>query len=400
MVSSASVIAAAVGYVFNPLIVGRALGPEGIAVLGAFLSLNFALSFAQTPVGFVLTRYAAQYNANQKPGMVATLITRSFKKLSTYALILFIPLAVLSPWLADYLNLKSVTPVLAAVLLAYVGLLLTMVRAPLQGLLRFSRFSLVLLADPISRLLFGASLLWVGRGLSGAMAAYVSGYLAAMALALWVLRDILWHSPKEPVDHLEILASAVPVGMYSLYLAFALSVDGLLVKHYFPDTRAGFYMAASTLSKMVFIVIHPVATVSFSLMCDAVARNEHVLKLFVKNLALTSFICIFFVAASFLFPTLIVNFTYGSEFAQTIPLLPFACLALIPFLFTLNFSNYCLARKTRTFVYGLMVGALLQFLMIVFYHQTLMQVLLAYGVGGIAQCLLSIAFSFSEGIKK
>jgi O-antigen/teichoic acid export membrane protein len=400
LVIAASLAGAVVSYVFNPLFLAPLLGKEGIATVGAFLFLYFALSFPQRPAGITIAKYVAHHQAQGSPGQAATVIANSLKKLLQYGFFAGIAVSLFSRPLARYLNLDSVFPVLAAVILAYAGLIFTAVLSSLQGLLRFRAYALLWLLDPVFRLFFGAGLVLAGFRISGVFFGYIGGYLAATGVGLWCLRSLLRYPRKEPVNPREMYAYSLPACAYSAYMAFVMSADGLMAKHYFPAAEAGIYVAASTIAKMMFVVIIPLINVSFSFMSDAVARRESPDHFLAKTLRYAAAGSVLMTLLSFAAPSLLIRLTYGPEFTAAGAILPLTVLALIPPAFAFIYSHYCMARNAGLFVYGLALGSVIHVMLLLLLHGSLFQLVLASAGGGMAECVLCVAMDFAGRGKK
>lgn len=394
LVTAASLVAAAISYIYNPFLIAPILGPKNIAVLGTFLFLTYALSFPQQPVSMTLIRFISHYAALHKPNKIAALIRHTLRRFTLYSVIATGFLLMVAPYLRNFLNLKTLLPILGAILLAYFGLVRSIVWTSLQGQLQFGRYSTVTILDPVFRLLLGGCLVVFGKNVWGAMLGYVGGYLASTLCALWSLRQTLFLPSQEALEHKAMRSFSIPAWIYSAYLAFAWSVDGLMVKHYFSDIEAGYYVAAATLAKMMFIIVTPIANVTFSMICNAISRKENTSSTLLKSLALTTGACAIFVSGYYLLAERVLNFTYGEQFLTAASFLPALTLAYVPFAVIYIYSGYFLASGRAFFAYGLVAGALAELAFMVLFHNTLFQIILCVGVGGLIQIGLSSLASF------
>jgi O-antigen/teichoic acid export membrane protein len=389
--------AAVIGYLFNPFWAAPRLGPEGIAVLGTFLYLNFVFAFPQRPVDTGLVRTVAHHTATGQGGQLAALLNDAFKRLWRYGLAAGAALAVVSPVLTRFLKLDSPGPVLAAIALGLAGLVLTGFRAPILARLRVGQYSSVLLADVLTRLALGVALLAAGFHVWGAMLAYLGGTLAAVVLSFLFVRPLLAGPTERPTEDVaRILVSVRPVFVYSFFVAVALGLDGIMAKHYFDEFNAGIYMAASTLAKMMFIVVSPIASVSFSGFCNAAARGQPITPLFLRSLMLTLAACVAAIIVSGFFSSVIVRLTYGTAFADAAALLPYTCLAFVPLAFLLIIANYYFTFERSAFLWGLAVGAVLQIALMGWHHGTAYALVASYGGGVALQCALAVIFGMRK----
>ena len=388
LITAASLVGAATSYIFNPILIAPTLGPQGIARLGAYHYLYYALSFPQRPVSLTLIHYLSQYRAQDKPQQAEALVSQGFRLLAIYGLLTCLLLAMVSRPIALYLNLDSKDPVLAAIALAYVGLLFTALLADLQGLFRFPEYAAALLADPAVRLAAGTLFMSLGFAVRGAMAAYIVGYMVASIIAAWFLRHFFSRRGQELIDVRGMAAYSLPAFLYSAYLGFLTSADVLFAKHYFMDSAAGIYVAVASLVKVAFVVVLPLASVSFAYMSDAVSRTKSAVKILRRTLWLTSLGCLAMLGICFVFPSVLIRLTYGPQFTDAVALLPYAALAQIPGILTVIYCHYCLARRDSRFVRGLAWGVALHVGLLLLYHDTLRELIFTWGAGCLLQLVL------------
>jgi len=390
LVLAAALLSALVSYVFNPFFIAPRVGPEGIAVVGAFLYLFYALSFPQRPISLTITKYISHFNAQDEPGIVATVLVNSLRKLFLFGVPLSMLLAVCAAPIASYLNLESIWPVVAAIALGLVGLFFTAVLAVLQGLLRFQDYALCWVIDPTFRLIGGIVLIVMGWGVAGALLGYVIGYLVAIALALWLLRDLVFRKNKKAFNHLEMYAYSVPVCVFSAYVAFVMSADVLIAKHYFSDRDAGIFVAASTLAKIMFVVIMPLNGVAFAMMSDAVARGQEIKSLFFKTLGFALVGGLLVIGSYHLLSDAVIRYTYGLQFMEAAALLSLATLSFLPPAMTMVYAHYCLARQNSAFLYGVALGCFAHVGLFLLYHDSLRDLVLANLTGGLLEFALAV----------
>jgi len=302
-----------------------------------------------------------------------------------------------SPWLVRFLKLQSPVPVVMAGLLSWAGLLIIAFHAPLQGLLRFKGYSAILVVDPVFRILIGGVLVWAGMGVGGAMIGYLAGYAAAVILGLWLVRDLLPAAPGCRGPRAQLWDREMRNGwFYSVIATLTLSVDVLMVKHYFPVYEAGLYTAVSTLAKMMFLMIRPLGTVAFGMMCRETEVRQMDGTLFWKSIVLTAAVCAGVAATVFGFAPWIIRITYGEQFRGAAALLPWTCVAFFPLALNSSISLYYMARRQYAFKWGFALGTLLQIFWMMMSHGSLLAVVLAYTGGGLAQCLLMLVFGAGQ----
>lgn len=397
----ATALAALIGYLFNPFFLGPRLGPQGIAVVGTFTSLFFMLSFSLTPINMTLIHFISQFNSEGNQGKIATLVRDTYRVLALAGLALCGSLAFFANSIAQFLNLNSNIPVISALCLFYLGLLVKVTHAPLQALLRFNAYAVVILCDPLLRLVAGVILISLGWGISGALSAYLFGYVAILIAGQFFLRDVFFKWPKGEKTHvLNFIHYAFPILLYAIYINFALSIDSILAKHYFLSEHAGYFMAVNTLAKLIFILITPLSIVSFSFMSKWVAERKEPLPVLMKFLIMALAGIGMMLLLFFMVPEAIISVTYGSAFKASIPLLFWAGLAIVPVSLLSIISNYFLAKKSFYFVGGLFAGAVIRCVLLHFFHSDLGSFVIATCVAGIIELFLGVLLGLPFVLKK
>nr|MQY69372.1 oligosaccharide flippase family protein [Bacillota bacterium] len=188
---SATIVANLLAYLFH-VYMGRSLGAAGYGILGSLLAAFYVLFILLRAISTVVTKFVSEFKARGEYGKVASLLFSAMRKLSRYAILIFIGLS-LSSWLiADFLRIPSPLPVILMSLLLAFAVILSIPRGVLRGLQNFGQLGLNISLEALIRLLLGVLLVSVGLGVNGAILAYGLAYLAATFLILTPLR-FLFH---------------------------------------------------------------------------------------------------------------------------------------------------------------------------------------------------------------
>ncbi len=393
-----SILAAVISYLFNPILTAPYLQPEGIAVLGTFLSFHFVLTFFQRPVEIALIRAVSSGSGN--PRKILFVFRKVVPQLLALAFGGGALLLLASPWVKSYFHLRTLDPFVLAVALSILGFLLTVARTPLLGFSLYGAYGLALLIDPAARLIAGLACTRWNWGADAMLSSYMAGYAAACVVSVIALGAVLKKIQGKEEAHTEFWGSSGPFFVYSLLISWALSVDALMVKHYFTEREAGFYMAAATIAKMVFVIVTPVAQVSFAEFCRAAAAGKSLRPLLAKGVAIILAAIGGMAAVSFLFSKVIIRVTYGEAFMESAGLLIYVFFAIAPVALLFIQGYYYFARGRHLFLYGMAAGALIQLAGAALFHQTMIQAALVFGAGGFLQCLLGWGMERMEKDKK
>ncbi len=363
-------------YLFH-VVLSRILGPAEYATLAAVLALFAGIS---APVGAaqpLMADYVARFSARHDLGKASRLSRAALKWLGLASLPFAAAVILLSRPISDFLRIHSLAPILALSLVCLTALLSPLLTGIMQGLQRFRTLALVLLFGAV--VLFGAGVALAGGGWGAAGAVLGSAIAGAFAVAagLYGIRDML--AVRGEAHGL----TAADVGRYAgralvsgvLFSAF-LSLDVVLVKHYFAPEAAGHFAAAATVGKMVFFMPAAVGTLMFPRVSAQFAAGRDGVHVLRKGALVTLLLCGALVAGLGLFPAPVTQMLFGSAFAPTARLVaPYALVMLLFALMNL-LMLYHLARHDSRFAILLAAGMAIELVGVMLFHERLEQVIM------------------------
>jgi len=296
------------------------------------------------------------------------------RKISPYAILIFIGLS-LSSWLiADFLRIPSPLPIILMGLLLALAVILSVPRGALRGLQKFGQLGLNISLEAFIRLLLGILLVSLGLGVNGAILAYGLAYLAAIALVLMPLR-FLFHLQNKTIDVSSIYKFSLPALTMSICLAVMTNVDLIFVKHFFTSEEAGVYTVVSVLGKVIFFVSTAFTIPMFPLVSELHIRGENTLSILKKSLFYVISFSGIVMAAYWLSPSFIVHTLYGPSYTPAVPLLGAMGIAMGLIALVMVYTAYLLALKDMRFVKVLLGCTFLQIILLSLFHHTLLQVI-------------------------
>ena len=370
---SAITVANLLAYLFHAYM-GRTLGPAEYGILGSLLAAFYVLSIPLGAVSTIVTKFVSEFKARQEYGKIASILFSAMKRLSRYAILIFIGVS-LSSWLiADFLRISSPLPVILMGLLSAFAIILSIPRGVLRGLQNFGQLGLNISLEALIRLLLGVLLVSVGLGVSGAILAYGLGYLAATFLALTPL-SFLFRVRNETIDLSRIYKFSPPALTMSVCLAAMTNVDLIFVKHFFTSEEAGVYTVASVLGKVIFFVTMALTTPMFPLVSELHTRGENTLSILRKSSIYVILFSGTVLAVYWLFPSFIINTLFGPAYLPAAPLLGTFGIAMGLIAVVMVYTTYLLAVKDMGFIKVLLGCTLLQIVLLLLFHRTLLQVL-------------------------
>lgn len=365
---------------------GRKLGPEQYAVLGASLSILYLMNIPLNTIQTGVARFAAMFGVENSLGKVHCLFSRSMRKLMVAGILGVAGFMLVSPLLADFLRMETKTLLILAPFLFF-ALLVPIPRGILQGLQRFPGLSMNLAAEGIFRFLAGVALVLWGYGVDGAVGAITVSYLIVLFLSLYPLRDVL-RAPKKAISTKEMYGYGLPVLLMLLSLTLFYSVDIMLVKHYFADLDAGYYAAVSLLGKIIFFGSLSISQVMFPKAAELQEEGRASKPLVYKSLGIMMLVIIPFILLYFFLPGVIVGVLYGQAFMAVVPLLGWfgVFMSLMSLVYLLGF--YFISIGKKKFLFVLAAFNLLEIIGIVSFHASLMQVIIV--LVGVMLLLLAV----------
>ncbi len=376
----------------------RMLGPELFGELVAMISLIFILVIPSSPMQIAAAKFSAVFEAEKTQGKI-----REFFNYLTKAAGLIVGLiAVLgiafANWIQNLLKLSSVNYVYFLVAIIVVMFAGGITKGILKGLKRFSLLSLVTFLESFLKLVVAVSLVFLGLGMFGALGGLLIPGVIIYLLSFYFLRDVLLKKEERPqTENVKGVWRYISYSFLALFLLnIFINIDKILVKLYFSDFDAGIYSSFSSLGQATFVGVSLLAGVLFPLVAFSHAQKKEYFHYF-KLISLASLIIVFLTALIFsLFSRPLFLLFFGEEYIEGAGFL--GCYAglmgLLGFVFL--FSFYLMALNKFKFLYFLGAGALLEVLLIVFFHNSFSQVILMFFASLAFTCLGLIFYLYYE----
>jgi O-antigen/teichoic acid export membrane protein len=269
----------------------------------------------------------------------------------------------------------------------------------LQGLQKFGSMAFTLIINGGLKFFLGGLFVFLGLGVLGAMGAFTICYMVTVFLSLIILSISLPREKSESRREQDIekpdpsYISGVyqyflPVGITLLCFMVLTNIDLILVKHFFTPIEAGYYSITQVVGKVILLLPVPIVMVMFPKLSSLEGQEEKGLLILKRSLRIVFLFCAVAVLLGFLFPSLIIRILSGRSYIECIPLVGLFCIDMSLFSLVLILLHYHLSRGKSTFLYPLCFLTLIQTGLIVFYHNTLIQVLIVVGLVG--SCLLGV----------
>ncbi len=359
----------------------RMLGP---VEYGVFASLNSFYLLIFTPLGIltlVTAYFLAQFQARGETYRTRSLLTDILKWVSLLGVILAVLIALVSPFLATFLQIPSSSPILMVAIAVLVGSLMAVLIGALQGLQKFLAFGFIAIVGGFLRLSFAVGLITLGLGASGAIAALFISGLVTITLSLIVLAPLLRRtSSAQHSDHgltlREVIAYAGLVLIGTTCLAALTNLDVMIIKHYFPPAEAGQYAAASVLAKIILFFPGAITAVLFPKATERFTLQQDSSKIARLAAAAVGGLCGALAVVYFLIPDLLMRLLFGQGYENAVPLVgAFGVTMALYALVTLQMNYYLAIHKTRYIVF-LAGSTILLAIALVLFHNSLLEVII------------------------
>jgi len=362
------------GYLFH-FYIGRALGPEGYSIVGALLSIMYIITVPLYTIQTGMASFVSKFKVKEEFGKIAYLFRKSLRKMLIYGFIISVGFIIISPLVAKFLNMDNLVPLFVLALFMFFALLLPINRGLLQGLQRFKGLGLNYILEGITKL--GSALIFIplGLGVSGAVGSFALSFFIPFVLAFFILGK--WLKVRgERFNTKELYAFSLPVLIMLAGMTLFYTLDVILVKHFFDSLDAGYYAAASLLSKILFFGTLSISVVLFPKVTELHAKDKATKQILVKSIGLVLLFCIPVTLFYFLFPEFVINLLFGKDYLAASKIVGMFALTITIFSINYLMSFYAVAIGKRKFIWLIMLLAILMVLSIWFIHNTLLNVIL------------------------
>ncbi|TSC88943.1 MAG: capsular polysaccharide biosynthesis protein [Microgenomates group bacterium Gr01-1014_5] len=360
------------GQFFYHLLAARILGKAYYGDLAAILSIIGEIGIIHLAIGMTIIRFIA---SEKKENTVNNYI----KWFSWWSIlvggVIGILALVASPLIIKFLNITQPAAIYLLGPALFVSLIVSVGRSILQGLLKFDKYVLSMMAELGVRILLTVVLAALGYAVFGAMSAIVIGTLFSIFVIKFFvgtrLKGIKGARPKiQP-----LLKYAVPVFVQGLALTSMYTVDVLMVKHFFSPEKAGLYAAMGILGRTVFYGAAPITSVMFPLISKRYARGEGYYNIFFLSAILIGLASALIVGFFWLFSNFAILALYGSDFLEGASFLWLISLFMALVSFASLFVQFYLSIGKTEIVWPVAIASGLQAILIWFIHPDLLTVI-------------------------
>lgn len=398
----ATVLSGIFNYGFQIAMV-RMLGPENYGILFSLTALFMIISLPTGTIQTIITKYVSIFKAHGEFSKISYLLVRTFKKLSKILLVFLFVFFLLSRLIAVFLNIPMLMPLIIVGPILFICLLFPINFGALQGLERFTELGLIQVMGAFVRIVFGVLLVYLGLAVTGALLGGLLSSFFILGVTFYLLRDILAIRPyNKDIGKAKMYKYFIPVSIAYTFYGISTYIDAVIVKHYFNALDAGYYSTVSMIGKAFLFPSMAFSGAMFPKVSSQHERGKKTIHLLFKTLIYSGLVCVvgIIICLTLSKPIIYILMRKADITANAlniiIPLLKFVGFAITPYGLACIVINYYLARHWNSFLPFLIVGVILQIVLLVLFHNTLIQILTILFVAGIFILLCGVPAKIYE----
>ncbi len=367
-----------VGSYLYHLLMGRMLGPADYGVLVSLISVLYILGVAAVTLNTVVVRFSSTFRAKGEYGKMYSLFRDFTEKFFLFGLFLFGIYFVFSRQLASFLHVEGFySSVLITGSLVVFAFLTPINNGLLQSLYKFTFLASNQVFSIFLKLAVSFALVKSGLSVFGALIGNFTGQLIPYLVSYLPLGFLKKYKTKKiAVDWGETANYAAPAFVSVLALTSFYTSDVILVKHFFSAHEAGLYAALGTLGKIVLFASGAIILAMFPIIAQKKEKGENYKKVLKQSLLGVGFVSALITLIYFGFPRLMVTTLYGKEYLEVAPLLGYFAVFIAVYSLVNVLVNFFLSVKETSVALMVLFFALMQIVLIWFFHQSVFQVIL------------------------
>jgi len=366
-----TIVAGALGFAMQALLSHR-LVPTDYGAAFAVLSVLMVILLPANALMLVMARETSRDHAGERSNRSPALMWAWHRYLMLAGFGIAAAGIAGAGWLGQFLNLPVPVIVPAALSVPF-GLALPLLLGQLQGRQSFSSLSVLLVGQAALRLV--AAVAFAGfYGAAGVLIGVAVGNIAIYLIAIAMVNRFRSARPAAPGESRRALRSLGVILPSSLALAVLFGTDVLLVKHFFSAGDAGRYAAVAALGRAIFWGASAVGLVLFPKAAVHETRGSSGSHLVLASLGLCLLGGVAGLAILSLGSGFVISAFAGAGYASAGAYLPWYALAMT----LLGGASVLVAngqaRGRGDFLAVLIPLTLLEPVLIISFHQTLIQV--------------------------
>lgn len=348
------------------------LMPEEYGEFLAYLSLIYLLAIPNTIINNITTKYVSEFYGRKDELSINQFFYFALRRIVPYSLLLGILLIVFSGQLSEVFKARQLAFIVLGISL-FINFVGTLIRSYMNALQMFTSQIIIGVFDSIITISLTIFFIDIGLSATGVVVGQLTANLISTVVILFIIRQSIFPKSVSRVFELSGFAG------YSLVFAIGsislISVDVLLVRHFFSEHISGIYSSLSVLGRMIYFGLGPLITMILPIAAHRHAANGSSREVFVKLGAVTFLFGLAGTAIFVLFPQLIVSLFSGVNYSQSASLLPIFAIFILLFSFNIFLISYLTAVERPEVNVFLLIASISQPILVYFFHQSVSQVI-------------------------
>ncbi|WP_430411076.1 oligosaccharide flippase family protein [Kordia sp.] len=380
-------------YVYN-LLLGRFLGPEKFADAAVLVTFLLVLSFVAMTFQLVTAKFSVVFEAS----IFKAFATNMYKKSIITGIILGILIVLFASELQTFFKTSTSSMFVAFGVGIPLYFIMSINRGIFQGKQQLVSLSVTYQAEMVSRLLITLALLYFLKIESSLIISL--GILASFLCGLipFDLKNISWKSVNvlSKTQRTLVRNFFIITAFYELTQIIINNSDILLVKHYFESYDAGLYASLALIGRVVYFVAWMFVMLLLPTVVKLQKEGKDTVPILLKYVGYIGGIAATIIISCVLFPTQIVYILFGESYLEITPLLWKYALATGIFAISNIFAYYYLSLDKYIPVVLSGSCGMLQVVLVVFFHESLAQVVHVQIIAMVLLLLVQLTFFFFE----
>ena len=358
-------------YLYN-LILGRLLGPSQFADAAVLITFLLVLSFAAMTFQLVTAKFSVLFE-NQ---VFKSFISKVYKNALLVGVLMGVLIIVFANQLQNIFNTSSSNMFVVFGCGVPLYFLMSVNRGVYQGKKAFKALSITYQGEMLSRLVITLGLILVFNIQSSVVIAV--GILASFVFGLIPFKfpSII---PKKALvlsktHSKEIKSFFIITAFYELTQIIINNSDILLVKHYFESYEAGLYASLALIGRIVYFIAWMFVMLLLPTVVQLKKEGKETAPTLFKYVGYIAAISISIIVVCLSFPETIITLLFGDSYTAMAPLLWKYAIATSMFAISNIFAYYYLSLDKYVPVVISGVFGMLQMGLVIFYHDSLEQV--------------------------
>ena len=384
-------------YLYN-LILGRLLGPTAFADAAVLITFLLVLSFVAMTFQLVTAKFSVLFENE----LFKNFITRVYQQAFTVGIGLGLLIIACASQLQALFNTSSSAMFIIFGCGVPLYFLMSVNRGAFQGKKAFKSLSITYQAEMLSRLVITLGLILLLDIQSSAVIAI--GILLSFVFGLFPfkMKQISFKKPAalDAKYSKQIKNFFLLTAFYELTQIIINNSDILLVKHYFESYEAGLYASLALIGRIVYFIAWMFVMLLLPAVVELKKEGKETASVLFKYVGYIGAISMLIVFTCLVFPEIIINILFGEQYIAMAPLLWKYAIATSMFAISNIFAYYYLSLDKYVPVIISGVFGMLQMVLVIFFHNSLEQVVHMQIVAMLLLLVIQLLFFVFDSKKK